>query len=29
MKIFKIKIKEYRAKFDITQYNLAKTVGVR
>lgn len=29
MKIFKTKIKEYRVKFDITQYDLAKAVGVR
>ncbi|MBU9674719.1 helix-turn-helix transcriptional regulator [Planococcus sp. CP5-4] len=29
MRIFKTHIKEYRAKFDMTQDDLAKTVGVR
>jgi putative transcriptional regulator len=29
MRIFKTNIKAYRAKFDMTQDDLAKTVGVR
>lgn len=29
MRIFKTNIKEYRAKFDMTQDDLAKIIGVR